>query len=167
MRKSRRSAGWPTHAKKLPRWYGGRVCWNICWSILTYRPHKRGRRSALSAAALESRGWKRFNAEGVAGLETRPKAGRPITHTETLRSQVIELAVQKPNTLGYPFALWTLRRLQAAVGERYHLHISASTIWQWLDDEGLEWKRQASWFQEADKHDPEFVEKRGPSSGPT
>jgi transposase len=108
---------------------------------------------------------KRFNAEGVAGLENRPKAGRPVTHTEELRSQVIDLAVQKPNTLGYPFALWTLRRLQAAISERYQVHVSASTIWAWLDAEGLDWKRQQSWFRDVEKHDPEFVEKRGPSSG--
>lgn len=109
---------------------------------------------------------KRFNEKGIAGLSNRAKSGRPVTHTEALRSQVIALAVQKPQTLGYPFALWTLRRLQAAVAERHQLHISASTIWEWLDAEGLEWKRQASWFRDAEKHDAEFVEKRGSSSGP-
>ena len=110
---------------------------------------------------------KRFNAEGLAGLENRPKAGRPVTHTEALRSQVIDLAVQKPKSLGYPFALWTLRRLQAAVSERYQVHLSASTIWAWLEGEGLDWKRQQSWFRDVEQHDAEFVEKRGPSSGPT
>lgn len=109
---------------------------------------------------------KRFKAEGMAGLENRPKAGRPVTHTETLRSQVIDLALQKPQSLGYPFALWTLRRLQTAVSERYQVHLSASTIWTWLDGEGLDWKRQQSWFHEPERHDPQFVEKRGPSSGP-
>lgn len=109
---------------------------------------------------------KRFNAEGVAGLDNRPKSGRPVTHTEALRSQVLDLAVQKPQTLGYPFALWTLRRLQAAIAERYQVHLSASTIWEWLEAEGLDWKRQQSWFRDVEKHDPEFVEKRGPSSGP-
>jgi hypothetical protein len=28
----------------------------------------------------------------------------------------------------------------------------------------LEWKRQQSWFHEAQRHDPQFVEKRGASS---
>ena len=41
------------------------------------------------------------------------------------------------------------------------LHLSDSTIWTWLDEDGLEWKRQQSWFHDAEKHDPEFVEKRG------
>ena len=66
-------------------------------------------------------------------------------------------------TLGYPFELWTLERLQRAFEERQQVHLSDSTIWEWLEAEGLEWKRQQSWFHNAEKHDPEFVEKRGAS----
>lgn len=109
---------------------------------------------------------KRFNAEGVAGLRNRPKAGRPAIHTEEVRSRVIDLALQKPASLGYPFALWTLERLQTALAERCHLHLSRSTIWEWLAAEGLDWKRQQSWFHDAEQHDPQFVEKRGASFGP-
>ena len=62
-----------------------------------------------------------------------------------------------------PFKLWTLERLQSAFKERQGVHLSDSTIWTWLDEEGLKWKRQQSWFHEAEKHDVEFVEKRGAS----
>jgi hypothetical protein len=41
--------------------------------------------------------------------------------------------------------------------------LSDSTIWEWVEGEGFKWKRQQSWFHEAEKHDPEFVEKRGAS----
>jgi transposase len=68
--------------------------------------------------------------------------------------------------LGYPFALWTLERLQTAFQEQHGIHLSDSTIWEWLAAEGLEWKRQESWFHETEKHDPQFVEKRGASSPP-
>jgi transposase len=105
---------------------------------------------------------KRFNAEGLAGLEDAPRAGRPRTHAESVRSALVSLATQKPESLGYPFKLWTLERLQTAFEERENLHLSDSTIWEWLAEEGLEWKRQESWFHEAEKHDPQFVEKRGP-----
>ena len=108
---------------------------------------------------------KRFNAEGVAGLSNRPQSGRPITHTEEVHSQVLNLAMQKPRSLGYPFAMWTLERLQVALCERENLHLSRSTIWHWLDDEGLAWQRQQSWFHEPEQHDPQFVEKRGLSFG--
>ena len=116
----------------------------------------RGRQSGIS--------WvKRFNEEGLAGLEDKPKAGRPPTHDQKVRSELISLALQKPDTLGYPFKLWTLARLQTAFQERQGVHLSDSTIWEWVAAEGFEWKRQESWFHEAEKHDPQFVEKRGAS----
>jgi len=107
---------------------------------------------------------RRFNDEGVAGLLDKPRAGRPHIHDESVRSRLIHLALQKPESLGYPFALWTLERLQVAFKEREGVHLSDSTIWIWLDEEGLKWKRQQSWFRDPEKHDPQFVEKRGPSS---
>jgi transposase len=106
---------------------------------------------------------RRFNGEGVAGLKDKPKAGRPPTHDQKVRSELISLALQKPDILGYPFKLWTLKRLQAAFQERQGVHLSDSTIWEWVEAEGFEWKRQQSWFHEAEKHDPQFVEKRGAS----
>jgi len=106
---------------------------------------------------------KRFNAEGIAGLEDKPKAGRPPTHDQSVRSALISLVKQKPDTLGYPFKLWTLERLQTAFKERRGVHLSDSTIWEWVEAEGFQWKRQQSWFHEAEKQDPEFVEKRGAS----
>jgi transposase len=110
---------------------------------------------------------KRFNAEGLAGLEDKPKAGRPPTHDPQVHSALIALARTKPDSLGYPFKLWTLERLQTAFQEREGVHLSDSTIWEWVEAEGFRWKRQESWFHEAEKADPQFVEKRGVSSPPT
>ena len=114
-----------------------------------------------SAAA----GWrivKRFNTIGVASFDDAPRAGRPRTHAESVRSALISLAVQQPASLGLPFALWTLERLPTAFYERHGVHLSDATIWTWLAEEGLHWNRQQSWFHDALRHDPEFVEKRGP-----
>jgi transposase len=110
---------------------------------------------------------KRFNAEGLAGLADRPRPGRAPVHAPAVRSALLDLALQKPSVLGYPFELWTLERLQSAFKERAGIHLSDSTIWTWLDEEGLKWKRQQSWFHEPARHDPEFVEKRGVLSRPT
>lgn len=110
---------------------------------------------------------KRFNEEGLAGLEDKPKTGRPRTHPIAVRSALIALARKKPESLGYPFKLWTLERLQTAFQERNGVHLSDSTIWEWVEAEGFRWKRQESWFHDAEKADPEFVEKRGASSPPT
>jgi transposase len=110
---------------------------------------------------------RRFNTEGLAGLHDKPKAGRPPTHDQKTRSALIALARTKPDSLGYPFKLWTLERLQTAFQERNGVHLSDSTIWEWVEGEGFRWKRQESWFHDAEKEDPEFVEKRGASSQPT
>lgn len=75
---------------------------------------------------------------------------------------MIALARTKPRSLGYPFALWTLARLQQALQERHGWCVTPATIWKWLQAEGLVWKRQQSWFQA--KVDAAFVETRGPSS---
>lgn len=109
---------------------------------------------------------KRFNAEGLAGLADKPKTGRPLTHPQAVRSALIALARTKPESLGYPFKLWTLERLQTVFQEREGVHLSDSTIWEWVEGEGFRWKRQQSWFHDAGKTDPEFVEKRGASSRP-
>jgi transposase len=106
---------------------------------------------------------RRFNEEGIAGLEDKPKSGRPPTHDQKVRSELINLALQRPDTLGYPFKLWTLERLQTAFQELQGVHLSDSTIWEWVEAEGFKWKRQQSWFHEAEKHDPDFVKKRGAS----
>jgi transposase len=97
------------------------------------------------------------------GLQHKKRPGRKPVHSQKTRSALVSLAQQKPNTLGYPFKLWTLERLQTAFKEREGVHLSDSTIWEWVEAEGFKWKRQESWFHEAEKHDPEFVEKRGAS----
>jgi transposase len=112
--------------------------------------------------AVGAKWARRFNEEGLAGLEDRSRSGRPRTHSEALRSELVGLALQKPSALGYPFALWTLERLQDAFFEREGVHLSDSTIWTWMDEEGLKWRRQESWFRDPEKRDPEFAEKRGP-----
>jgi transposase len=107
---------------------------------------------------------RRFNAAGMDGLRDAPRAGRPPTHTAEVRSRLIALTIQKPRTLGHPFALWTLERLQHAFEAAHHVHLSDSTIWTWLKDEGMVWKRHQTWFSEPHRHDPAFAEKRGSSS---
>ena len=117
--------------------------------------------AGLKSSSMGPMWVKRFNEEGLAGLEDRARPGRPPIHSQEVRGSLISLALQKPRSLGYPFELWTLERLQTAFRERHDTHLSDSTIWTWMDEEGFKWKRQQSWFHEAEKHDPEFVEKRG------
>jgi transposase len=115
------------------------------------------------------RGWiKRFNAEGLPGLDDRPRAGRPVTYTAEQVGQVLVTAATDPKRLGLPFAAWTLDRLTAYLHERPPeaggpLPVSRSQLDRLLSGEGLRWRKEETWFGE--RVDPQFAEKRGPSSG--
>jgi len=104
---------------------------------------------------------RRFNEAGLAGLRDGERSGRPPTHSQETRSALLDMALQKPSNLGYPFELWTLERLQRAFKERQGVHLSDSTIWAWVEAEGFRWRKQESWFHKPEQHDPEFAEKRG------
>lgn len=120
----------------------------------------------VGLSAFRVRAWlRRFNQHGLPGLADAPRSGRPRQHDENARGTVIALAGTKPRSLGLPFALWTLARLQQALQERHGLWVTPATIWKWLRAEGLVWKRQQSWFQVP--VDAAFAAKRGPSSRPT
>ncbi len=108
---------------------------------------------------------RRFNDQGVAGLQERPRAGRPPTYTAAQRAEVVAAALTDPKALGLPFGCWTLDRLQAYLSEQKGLAIKRSRIDEVLTEEGLRWRKQETWFGE--RVDPDFAEKRGRSSGST
>ena len=116
----------------------------------------------LRLDAYTARGWiRRFNAEGLAGLEDRPRAGRPPTYSPAQVAEVVAAALTTPKAQGLPFACWTLDRLAAYLNEQKHIPIRRSRIDEILRAEGLRWRRHESWFGE--RVDPAFVEKRGGS----
>ena len=88
---------------------------------------------------------RRFNAEGLAGLEDRERPGRSPVHGPEVKQALIKLALQRPRDLGYPYDSWHLKGLQHAFVERHNVYLSDSTIWTWLDEEGLAWKQQRVW----------------------
>ena len=116
----------------------------------------------LRLDADTARGWiRRFNAEGLAGLEDRPRAGRPPTYSPEQVAEVVAAALTAPEALGLPFACWTLDRLAAYLDEHRRIPIRRSRIDEILRAEGLRWRRHESWFGE--RVDPEFAVKRGAS----
>ena len=104
---------------------------------------------------------KRFNAEGLAGLEDRPCAGRPATYTAEQVGEVIATALTHPHELGQPFGAWTFARLARYLNEERGIGIQHSRIHEILHAEGLRWRQQESWF--GARVDPDFARKRGRS----
>ena len=114
----------------------------------------------LSAETVRRR-IRRFNAEGLAALEDRPRSGRPATYSADEVAAVIAAALTDPRRVGLPFASWTLDRLAAYLLEHKGIAMRRSRIDEILLKEGLRWRRQETWFGE--RVDPEFAEKRGAS----
>jgi transposase len=104
---------------------------------------------------------RRFNAEGLEALKDRHRAGRPPTYSPEQTATVIATALTKPETLGLPFAAWTLDRLAAYLHEEKGIAMQRSRIDEILIHEGLRWRKHETWFSE--RVDPAFAEKRGRS----
>lgn len=105
--------------------------------------------------------FKRFEQEGIAGLEDAPRSGAPSRYTTENKARVLEAAQTRPSELGLPYGSWTFERLATYVHEHLGLHMKKTRIFEILQEEGLRWRKQETWFGE--RLDPEFVQKRGPS----
>jgi transposase len=107
----------------------------------------------------------RFNRQGIKGLADRPRSGRPATYSPEEIGEVVATSLTAPQTLGLPFASWTLDRLTAYLNEERQIPIQRSRIGELLTAEGLRWREQETWFGE--RPDPAFAAKRGRSSRST
>ena|SRR5437899_256181 len=101
----------------------------------------------------------RFEAQGLAGLEDKPRGGRPPTFTREQVGIVVATALSDPQALGQVFSAWTLDRLAAYLAEQHGITMKRSRIDEILLAEGLRWRKQESWFGE--RVDPDFAQKRG------
>jgi transposase len=115
-----------------------------------------------------ARQWlRRFNAAGLAGLDDAPRSGRPPTYVEDERGRVIAKArglPPKPDGDEVPPTChWTLDRLQEELNKD-GVPIRRSQIRRLLKAEHVKWQQPRTWL---DSDDPDFAEKRGPSSGST
>jgi transposase len=114
----------------------------------------------LDLTEITVRPWlTRFNAAGLAGLQDRPRSGRPVTYQPEQVSEVIATALTNPQQLNQPFACWTLDRLATYLNEEKKMPIKRSRIDELLLADGRRWRTQETWFGE--RVDPEFAQKRG------
>jgi transposase len=92
--------------------------------------------------------WReRFAKLGVAGLNDRPRSGKPVAYGAEFRKQVLDL-LEEPPPKGQ--ACWD----GPSVAKR--LNVSDDAVWRLLRKEGICLSRQRSWCVSTD---PEFVAK--------
>jgi transposase len=83
----------------------------------------------LGLRAEVVRPWlRRFNRDGLNGLDDLPRSGRPPIYTDEQRAEVIAVALCDPQALDLPFASWTLDRLQVYLNEAKQIAIKRSRI---------------------------------------
>ncbi len=103
--------------------------------------------------------WKRFEQQGLAGLQDAPRKGSPGRYTPENKAQVLQAARKRPADLGLPYSSWTFERLANYVKEQLGIPMRKTRIFEILQEEGLRWRKQETWFGE--RLDPEFAQKGG------
>lgn len=104
---------------------------------------------------------RRFEAEGLEGLQSRPRQGRPRVYDATVEDRVADLATSQPKTLGLKFNTWSLSKLAAHLREHEQLpDISHETVRRMLRRRGLRFLTGCTWCE---SNDPEYERKKGQS----
>jgi transposase len=104
-----------------------------------------------------SRWRKRFFEAGLAGLDDRPRTGRPRSFPPQVRAQVKAMACEPPAEREAPLSRWSSSELATqAVAEGLVGSISASTVRRWLSEDAIKPWQHRSWIF---PRDPNFAVK--------
>jgi len=104
--------------------------------------------------------WRRrFASEGLAGLDERPRPGRPRSFPPAEIAEVKALACELPAQTGRPLSRWSAAELaREAVARGIVCQVSGTTVWRWLAEDAI---RPWAWRSWVFPRDPEFREKAG------
>jgi len=83
----------------------------------------------------------RFRAEGLDGLQHRPKSGRPPIADETYLQMLEETLETEPEAHGYDFTLWTIERLNQHVTQKTGKQLSDERVRVLLQARGWVYRR--------------------------
>jgi transposase len=102
---------------------------------------------------------KRFFSERLAGLDERPRPGRPGLFPPDLVVQIKAWACELPANHGLPLSRWSTSDLvREACQSGLVASISGSTLWRWLHEDAIRPWYHRSWIF---PRDPDFAEKAG------
>ncbi len=106
---------------------------------------------------------KRFKAEGIAGLESRPRRGRPPRLTAEQQGQM-EQWLEQGCTAGGEAVHWTLARLQTEFEREFGVKMSLTGIWKRVRKMGFRQKVPRPRHRRADPEAAEVFKKKLPNS---
>jgi transposase len=114
-------------------------------------------RIVRESEATVLRWLKRYQAEGLEGLQDAPRPGRPSPMTEAYKADLLAAVRRRPRSLGLPFSLWTLQRLVDYLAERTGIRVSDETIRRALKHAGIVLSRPQ---HQISSPDPEYAVKK-------
>ena len=106
-------------------------CDMILWSNEGLSPPRIAQRVRFSRRTV-SRYIKRYEAEGLLGLFTRSRPGRPRRATTEYEAQLLRAIAQEPRSLGLPFSNWTTAKLADYMAQQTGITISARQVENYL-----------------------------------
>jgi transposase len=98
------------------------------------------------------RKWRgRYARERLAGLEDRPRPGRPKKFTAAQVAEVKAIACSEPEDKGVPLARWSIREVaRQAVRDGVAASVSAASVGRWLAQDILKPWQTRSWISPRD-----------------
>lgn len=107
---------------------------------LGYKPQEVGDLLSVSGTLVYM--WHaRWREEGLAGLENKPKPGRPKAGGAEYKQKLEEIIETEPHTLGYGFNVWTVKRLLAHMEKETGVRVHENTLRNRLEELGYVFRR--------------------------
>ncbi len=97
----------------------------------------------------------RYEAEGISGLLTKPRSGRPRKVTPDYEAALLELVAQVPREAGMRFSNWTTANLATELAKRTGIEISPRQVETYLKRHDWRLRRPVRTVKQ--KQNPELV----------
>lgn len=129
-------------------------CDMILWSNEGLSPPQIAKRVRFSRYTVV-RYIRRYEAEGMVGLFTKPRLGRLRRVTPEYEAKLLEAVEQEPRSLGLPFSNWTTANLTGYLASQIDIVITPRQVENYLKANG--WRLRRPMRTVKRKHDPELV----------
>jgi transposase len=105
-----------------------------------HKPHEVAETLAVTLGSIYK--WhQRWRTQGVEGLADLPRSGAPPKADATYWQRLDEVLETEPQRLGYPFTLWTVKRLAAHMAQATGIAMSVSRLRMVLKERGYVYRR--------------------------
>lgn len=105
---------------------------------------------------------RRYETEGIQGLSTKARPGRPRRVTPAYERELLQLVAQEPRALGLPFSNWTTANLAEALAQRTKITITSRQVENYL--KANDWRLRRPVHTVSHKQDPELVAEKKTAS---